>query len=644
MRARRSASAVLVLACLLLCGALQSAGTAAAPPSGSLGQVGTLATTQTDEYHGWNWANPDPVALYAAPGGDLGVVRHDPGADTLTVDVYDPATRTPVGASKTVSLAEWPLWGGFYAGTDGHFYVLVGRENPQELDTRDVVALRRYDASWSLVGTAYVKGGATQGFKGIYTPFAFGHPRMAQVGDRLVVHMARLMYLGGDGLRHQANLTFEVDVDTMVATTFGQLGAAPYSSHSFQQLVSAHGNRLVAVDHGDAFPRAVQVAIWSDYPASRGLALHQVFAFNGAIGNNFTGAAVTGLVNGSQGIVVLGHSIQHPGAPNGTLGSAAENRNAFAVRVNATTGAATVQWLTTFSPDGTQEAGEPRVVQVASDRWAVLFDVRNGATHRLEYRLLDSAGTVRASATFAGVFHASIGDPVLIGSDLYWVGIEEGASNPAPAYLFGLDVADPTAPTLLSAAPPTVPGVPTGVGAAVETPNAIRATFSAPASNGGSAIKYYTVRCKSTNGGVTASRSGAGSPIVVLGLSAARTYRCAVKAVNAVGAGPFSSSSAPISMPAGAPDAPRNPSVAVLSATSARVSFTAPAWNGGSAIKYYTARCRSTNGGTTVSKSSTASPITLGGLTTGRSYRCAVKAVNGLGSSVFSTYTAAFTP
>lgn len=641
MRARRSASAVLVLASLLLCAALQSAGTAAAPPSGSLGQIGTLATTKTNEYRDWNWANPDPVALYPAPGGDLGVVRHNSGVDTLTVDVYDPATRTQVGVSKTVSLAGWPLWGGFYAGTDGHFYVLVGRENPEQLDARDVVAVRKYDASWSLVGTAFVKGGVTQGIKGIYTPFAFGHPRMTQVGDRLVVHMSRLMYQSNDGLRHQANLTFEVDVDTMVATTFGQLGDVPYSSHSFQQLVSAHGSRLVAVDHGDAFPRAVQVAIWSNYPASRILALHDVFKFNGAIGNNFTGAAVTGLVNGSQGIVVLGHSIQHPGAPGGTLGSASENRNAFAVKVNATTGAATVQWLTSFTAGGTQEAGEPRVVQVASDRWAVLFDVRNGATHRLEYRLLDSAGTVLASATFAGVFHASIGDPLLIGTDLYWVGIEEGASNPAPAYLFGLDVADPHAPTLLSSAPP---GVPTGVGAAVETPNAARVTFSPPASNGGSAIKYYTARCYSTNGGVTASRSGVGSPIVVPGLSAARTYRCAVKAVNAVGAGPFSTASAPISLPVGAPDAPRNPAALVLSATSARVSFTAPAWNGGSAIKYYTARCASTNGGSTVSKSGTASPITLAGLTTGKSYRCAVKAVNALGSSVFSAYSTAFTP
>jgi|GEM_PF-3528847 len=641
MRARRSASAVLVLACLVLCVALQSAGTAAAPPTGSLGQIGTLATGKTTEYRDWDWATPDPVALYPAPGGDLGVVRHNPGTESLTVDVYDPATRTLVGASKTVSLAGWPLWGRFYAGTDGHFYVLVGRENPLQEDARDVVAVRRYDASWSLVGTAYVKGGVTQDLKGIYTPFAFGHPRMTQVGDRLVVHMSRVMYMTNDGVRHQANLTFEVDVDTMVATTFGELGEVPYSSHSFQQLVSAHGSRLVAVDHGDAFPRAVQVAIWSNYPASRGLALHEVFQFNGVPGNNYTGAAVTGLVNGSQGIVVLGHSIQHPDAPDGTLGSFTENRNAFAVKVNATTGAATVQWLTSFSADGTQQAGEPRVVQVASDRWAVLFDVRDGATHRLEYRLLDSAGTVLASATFPGVFHTSIADPVLIGSDLYWVGIEEGASHPAPAYLFGLRVSNPTAPLLLSAARPTAP---TGVGAAVATPNALRVTFSAPQSHGGSVIKHYTAKCWSKDGGVTVSRSGAASPIVVLGLSAAKTYRCAVKAVNAIGAGPFSTSSARVKLPVGAPDAPTNPSAVVLSATSARVSFTAPAWNGGSPIKYYTARCASTNGGSTVSNSRAASPITVAGLTTGRSYRCAVKAVNALGRSVFSAHTAAFVP
>ncbi len=78
----------------------------------------------------------------------------------------------------------------------------------------------------------------------------------------------------------------------------------------------------------------------------------------------------------------------------------------------------------------------------------------------------------------------------------------------------------------------TAPGAPTiGTG----TPGNALATisFTAPASNGGSAVTGYTATCNP--GGITAS--GAGSPINVTGLTNGVTYTCSVKANNAVGAG-----------------------------------------------------------------------------------------------------------
>jgi len=371
-------------------------------PAGAVMELGTVDWTRTSSY-GVFTATPDRLYYYADSAGNLVVVTHDPTAGALAIDTFDPSTLEHVGDTRSVSLAGWPNWGGFYAGPDGYFYVLVGCPNPNEDDTLDVVAVRRYDRDWTLVGTAYVQGGATQIWKGIYSPFAASAPHMVLVGNRLVVHMGRLLY-AIEGVHHQANFTFEVDVDTMIATTFD--GASGYANcgHSFQQLVAMNGGNLVMIDHGDAYPRAIQMGVVADYPTQRRVARYDLFEFNGAIGDNFTGATVTGLVSGPSGIVVVGNSIRHPDAPHGALGPADEHRNIYAIWADPASGTHTVQWLTDFAPQGADSALEPRVVQVAPDRYAVLFSVRNDSGYRMEYRLIDSAGAVLTSASFPGVF------------------------------------------------------------------------------------------------------------------------------------------------------------------------------------------------------------------------------------------------
>jgi len=392
-----------------------------------------------------NAASPDRVTLFRTPSGDLGVFAHDPWSDTLTVDELDAQTLQPVTTRRTLTTGEFPIYGGYLAGADGHHYVLLGRSNPDEDDAYEVVEVRRYDGSWNLVGAARLKGGVSQGIKGIYIPFDFGAAHLALAGDRLVVHMPRLMYASSDGLHHQANLTFEVDTTTMTATPFAQLGGYAYSSHSFQQLVALNGSSLLFVDHGDAYPRAIQLGVMAGYPAQRSVATYRLFDFNGTIGNNFTGATVTDLISGPRGAVVLGNSIQHPNAPTGTLGSSSEMRNAYAIRVNPADGTHSVVWLTSFAATGTEEAGEVRAVQVGTDRWAVLFNVVAGSENRTEYRLLDSGGTVLATSTFPGAFFATGSQPIKLGDAVYWLGPTESDA----AHLFALDVTDAARPVRL---------------------------------------------------------------------------------------------------------------------------------------------------------------------------------------------------
>ena len=85
----------------------------------------------------------------------------------------------------------------------------------------------------------------------------------------------------------------------------------------------------------------------------------------------------------------------------------------------------------------------------------------------------------------------------------------------------------------------SVPGAPTSV---VATPSDGSASiaFSAPSSNGGSAITAYNATC--TGAGATKTGTGTASPVVVSGLNNGSTYTCTVAATNAIGSGAASSS------------------------------------------------------------------------------------------------------
>jgi hypothetical protein len=178
----------------------------------------------------------------------------------------------------------------------------------------------------------------------------------------------------------------------------------------------------------------------------------------------------------------------------------------------------------------------------------------------------------------------------------------------------------------VNAIPVTVPGAPT-IGTATAGNAQASITFSAPASDGGSAITGYTVT--SSPGGFTGT--GSASPIIVTGLTNGTAYTFTVTATNAVGTGSASSASNSVT-PVTVPGVPTAVS-AVGGNTQATISFTAPASDGGSAITGYTVT--SSPGGFTGTGS--VSPIVVTGLTNGNAYTFTVTATNAVGTGSASS-------
>jgi hypothetical protein len=140
----------------------------------------------------------------------------------------------------------------------------------------------------------------------------------------------------------------------------------------------------------------------------------------------------------------------------------------------------------------------------------------------------------------------------------------------------------------------------------------------------------------SSPGGITGTLTQAGSgTISISGLSAGTTYTFTVYATNAAGNSSSSASSNSISLTS-VPGAPTVGTATATGSTTATVTFTAPANNGGATITQYIAT--SSPGGITGTLNQAGSgTITVSGLTGGTNYTFTVKAVNAVGQSAASS-------
>jgi hypothetical protein len=383
------------------------------------------------------WSMAQRAAVAVRDDGRVDVATLNWSNKVVTVRRFGDVTLTGEYSELTIDIADWERFGGMHVDSEGFFYLLLGQTNYDQDDDKVVVEVRRHDQDFELVGTARVRGGIDVENErwGIYDTFEFAAGEMLLVDDRLVVHMARRIYLSADGLHHQVNLTFEVDIDSMAVTNFGR--DRSYSSHSFRQALAMHDGTLFMADHGDAYPRSVVVGVMPDYPTSRSVEQFDLLQINGDTGDNFTGVILTDLVAGDGFVHATGTSIRQPNAPLGPLGSDDEAHNAYVATLDLASETSSVRWLTEVAPTSDVRVGEPRMIGLDDDRSIVLFEVLEEGERRLEYRLLDGDGSVIGSRTFDGMRFLPAHRPMIVDEWIYWISLYgDGGSDGSNPSLF----------------------------------------------------------------------------------------------------------------------------------------------------------------------------------------------------------------
>ncbi len=358
---------------------------------------------------------------------DSGYMRVEYTGSQVAVEYYN--TEYDLTSKKYVT-CEFPLFGGFFAGSDA-YYLVFGQRNSNEDNSVEVLRVVKYSTSWERLGEASVYGANT------YSPFSSGSCRMAEADGYLFVRTSHQMYADSSGTRHQANLTIKVDESDMTVSSRNSgvnFLDSGYASHSFNQFIMVDDNdTLVAVDHGDAYPRSI-VMYRYDGPAgevdvsARTCSYVEVYPFMlGSTGQNYTGGSVGGLEYSDSSYLTAGNDVTQNGS-----WSTNKIRNVFVTvtpRDDFTGMSTSRKKITSYSEDGSTSASTPQLVKMGSNSFLLMWM----ANSKLNYVFLDGKGNT-TSSTFSVDGALSDCQPIVSNGSAVWYVTGANYSYTAPTF------------------------------------------------------------------------------------------------------------------------------------------------------------------------------------------------------------------
>ena len=324
------------------------------------------------------WASVNNSYIYE--DNDQNIWRAEYIGTKIKVEKYSKGAKELL-ATYTVT-PELPIFGGVYFSSD-YNYVVTGKANPKYDDKAEVLRITRYTKHWNKVDHVSVKGANT------YEPFHAGSCRFAEAGGKLYIHTCHTMYDDGDGLNHQANMTFVVNKSKMkvVDSYYGvmNIAQAGYVSHSFNQFIKLDGKQMYRVDHGDAYPRGVTITAFNLSDKVTNVRYTIPVTYDGTNGYNYTGVSVGGFEISKQSCII---------AYSEDIEEDTSHRNIYVSVTDKLFNSTKKVKLTSFTKSSEVRASTPQLVKVSDYLFAVLWEERDLTkdTRSVKAMLIDGAG------------------------------------------------------------------------------------------------------------------------------------------------------------------------------------------------------------------------------------------------------------
>ncbi len=351
----------------------------------------TSSNVGKNDYTYSNWSAPMTSYLVETARG-YSRVEFISGSGVLVEDF----TADGAVTGSRILAAPLPDFGGFFAGSDG-YYLVFGKEDPDEILDQEVLRVVKYNKNWGFVSSVGLNG------LNSVKNFDAGSLRMAETNGILFLHSSHKMFTNG-GYQHQSNMTLGiresdmqlVDYQTNVVKGYG------YVSHSFNQFVCTEGAYLYRVDQGDYYPRAVVLqknAITSTGQLDTATSLN-ILEIGGSYDSNanFTGVTVGGMELSQSNVLTAGTSIDQANFP-ANVNNLYQNENGgqhnvFLNIADKGLGGSRTIWLTSYGSSDDIEVGTPQLVKCKEDRFLLLWEEQRGAGRMTRSVAVDGSGNI----------------------------------------------------------------------------------------------------------------------------------------------------------------------------------------------------------------------------------------------------------
>ncbi|WP_455718442.1 leucine-rich repeat protein [Anaerosporobacter sp.] len=378
--------------------------------------------TTSDNKSSQNYATwSSPMYSYLYENEDHTIIRVELVDNKIVYENYDKKFRL---LGKGTIKKELQLFGGFYAGKDANYFVF-GQTNNKESKKREVIRIVKYSKDWKRIASCSLTDCNTT------IPFDAGSLRFAESGDMLYIRTSHEMYKSSDGRNHQANLTLSVNTSDMKITdSYSRVMNIGYGyvSHSFNQFILVNGSELLAVDHGDAYPRSIALIKYSKpagEPTFTGDCSYiDLLEFPGNIGDNSTGGSVGGFEVSNSSYIVAGNY----------KNTSSYVRNIFlsvTPQGDLVDGNTKLIYLTKYKKNSKIQVSTPQLVKISDDKFMVLWETTNTNTYqqKVNYVMINGKGeTLSNVRSMTG--NLSDCQPIVYNNNVTWY----FTNNSAPVF------------------------------------------------------------------------------------------------------------------------------------------------------------------------------------------------------------------